>query len=485
MTPADLLAYAMVALFGVAPVVVSAFLIRLRDRERMAFWGKAAREAGLSAIEPRSGLLEARSGPLEVRIRAYQSEHTAGTRVEVWGPRLAAGLTLRPEGEGTILGRRDRKEIEIGDEDFDQAVSVHGPSALALALLDSDMRRAVASLMRGRLGLPGHRRFWASGRLEHGVLRIDLPEEVRPRQSHYSAAELLPAGEAQVESRQMLPAVLRASLDLAGRLALPEHLAERLASNLRAEPEAGVRRKTLAVLLGEFPEAAATEPAARASLLDPDADVRLHAAVALGKDGRGVLLALAGGEGAEDATNARAVAALGTSLTLADPQDLLRRALRTRRLRTAKACLSLLGRLGGAEAAQTLAKVLLVEKHELGEAAAQALAATADPQAEPSLLRALAEGPAEVKHAAAAALGQVGTRDAVLPLRAAERDGALRSAARQAIAEIHSRLAGAEQGQLSLAEGEAGRLSMVEGESGRLSLTGGLDEGPAHSRPTG
>ena len=84
-----------------------------------------------------------------------------------------------------------------------------------------------------------------------------------------------------------------------------------------------------------------------------------------------------------------------------------------------------------------------------------------------------------MKRAAAAALGQVGTRDAVLPLRSAERDGELRSAARQAIAEIHSRLAGAEQGQLSLAEGEAGRLSLAEAETGRLSLT---DEKPGGVR---
>jgi len=33
-----------------------------------------------------------------------------------------------------------------------------------------------------------------------------------------------------------------------------------------------------------------------------------------------------------------------------------------------------------------------------------------------------------------------------------------------------SRLAGAAQGQLSLAEGEAGRLSLADGEAGRLSF---------------
>jgi hypothetical protein len=65
----------------------------------------------------------------------------------------------------------------------------------------------------------------------------------------------------------------------------------------------------------------------------------------------------------------------------------------------------------------------------------------------------------------------VGTRDAVQPLRDAERDSELRAAARQAIAQIHARLAGAEQGQLSLADGEPGRLSLADGEAGRLSLS--------------
>jgi HEAT repeat protein len=213
--------------------------------------------------------------------------------------------------------------------------------------------------------------------------------------------------------------------------------------------------------------------------------VRVRAATLLNKEGREVLLGVARGEGAEDATTARAVVALGDSLSLAEARELLRNALRTQRVLAAKACLDALGRLGGPDAVQALGKVLLVEGDELGVTAAMALAATAEASAEGPLLRALAESPLEVKRAAAAALGQVGTRNAVLPQREAERQGALRSAARQAIAEIHSRLAGAEQGQLSLAEGEAGRLSMVEGEAGRLSLSGGLDAAPAGPHPTG
>jgi hypothetical protein len=69
------------------------------------------------------------------------------------------------------------------------------------------------------------------------------------------------------------------------------------------------------------------------------------------------------------------------------------------------------------------------------------------------------------------ALGRVGTSAAVGPLREAEEgDAEMRRAARQAIAEIQSRLAGAAPGQLSLAGGEAGALSLAEDERGRLSL---------------
>ena len=61
------------------------------------------------------------------------------------------------------------------------------------------------------------------------------------------------------------------------------------------------------------------------------------------------------------------------------------------------------------------------------------------------------------------------------PLKeAAERswiDLGLRAAARQAIAEIQSRLEGASPGQLSLTEAEAGQLSLARDEAGQLSLS--------------
>ena len=93
-------------------------------------------------------------------------------------------------------------------------------------------------------------------------------------------------------------------------------------------------------------------------------------------------------------------------------------------------------------------------------------------QPETLLLLGLQDDDAGVAQTAARALGQVGTIDAVEPLRehaAALLPSELRAAARQAIAEIQARLTGAEAGQLTLAGGEAGALSLA-GEGGGLSL---------------
>ncbi len=462
------------ASLGLLPALAIALLNRRRACELAAVWREAAGQAGLSGVEVSAEGLTGSTGSFMVRLSNYGAAESRGTRLEVTSPRLAPGLTLRPESPAAVFDRdlrdlrglRDLKEIEIGDEDFDKQVSVQGPPALALALLDADMRRTIRTMLGGRLEVRGHRPLWASGRLEDGALRVYVPERSVARGSLIEQAV-----DAYLDGEYKLPQILRAALDLAARLVVPEDLARRIADNQAGEPEPHMRQQALLTLLREFPEDAATREAVLAALQDPDAEVRVRAGIALGAEGRDVLLGAAGGEGAEDVTSAKAVAALDASLTIGQAAELLKNALRTRRLATARACLGILGRHGGA-ATQTLAKVLLVEKGELGEAAAEALAATGDTSAEIPLLRALAEGPPALRRAAATALGRVGTRNAVAPLREAEsRDAALRVAARQAVAQIHSRLAGAAQGQLSLAGGEAGRLSIADDEAGRLSLS--------------
>jgi HEAT repeat protein len=230
------------------------------------------------------------------------------------------------------------------------------------------------------------------------------------------------------------------------------------------------------VLAREFPKHPATREALLAAREDPDAEVRLRAALELGDEGRDVLLALASGEGAEDATTARAVAALGARLDPGEARKLLGRALRTRRIATAQACIEVLGRQRGPDAVTMLARVLAVEKGDLAVAAADALGTTHDAGAEAPLVRVLDSPSGALREAAARALGRAGTATAVPPLKAAEsRHYDLARPARQAIAEIQARLAGAEPGQLSLAaaEGEVGRLSLADTDpAGRLTLAG-------------
>jgi hypothetical protein len=248
-------------------------------------------------------------------------------------------------------------------------------------------------------------------------------------------------------------------------------VAERLAHNALRDPEIAVRMNNLLALARDFEGHEATRPALRAAGRDPWPEIRLRAAEALGgPEGREALLTLTSDEA--DAVAARAVAALGRWLAPERTALILERAMQEGRNETACACLSLLGRMGSDAAVARLVQVLGSDDAELKAAAAQALGWSGRPAAEGPLLDALEHGVAAVQLAAAGALGQVGTAVSVLPLKeAAERDSELRAMARQSIAAIQSRVAGAAPGQLSIAEGgAAGRLSLSRAEAGRLAL---------------
>jgi len=384
--------------------------------------------------------LVGRSGELHVRLQFTTNDDELGrndergTKIVVTGlDHGPGGLFLRREGLSIALekGLVGGREIEIGDPSFDDEYYVLGYAPLALALLDAETRGRLAGLMRNRVAMPGGKSAKVGASLADGVL------EVRVRDGPFS-----------VKLRR-IPDILAAVIEVARRLVAPRALAARIAENLRAEPEARVRLRCLTTLAREFP----SHPAAREALLsareDPDAEVRLRAGLSLGPEGRDVLLAVASGQGAEDATSERAVLALGVSLSTDEAQGILRNALRKRREATARVCLRALGRRGGSDAIDTVVKVLAVEGGRR-------------------------QGPRrELAVAAARALGRVGTTASVGPLREAEEgDAEMRRAARQAIAEIQSRLMGAAPGQLSLAGGESGQLSLAEGEEGRLSLAG-------------
>jgi hypothetical protein len=453
----------------VAAVVASvAYLIAAtKARTRAAAWHNAAGAVGLTEIEAseRFGVpskLTGRSGPLEVTLERYQrGKYESGTRISIAGMGHGlAGLSLRREGLATTFEKAvGEREIELGDPAFDGELFVQGSAPLARALLDAETRQLLAGLLRGHVPVSSGT-VPARVTLTGGVLRADLQERA------FSVRG------------ERLPEVLAILRAVARRLVAPADIARRIADNLRNEPAAGVRLQSLLMLVREFGD----HPAAREVLLaareDASAEIRLRAGIELGDEGREVLLDLAGAEGTEDRWAAAAVAALAERLPRERTEEILRQALRARRLATAQASVEWLGRSGDTAGVATLAKVLALESGELGVAAAQALGALGKPAAQPALVDALSSEAPAVRAAAAAALGRVGDVASVLPLRQAPvrypADGALKRAVRQAVAEIQSRLAGAAPGQLSLVaeSAEAGRLSLADSDaSGRLSLT--------------
>lgn len=384
-----------------------------------------------------------REGPLTVRIESARE----GSRVviAIEGPPGFSEVRIRPQPSMAVQAR----EIEVGDEAFDYAFFVEGPVRLVSALLDAELRR----LLRDVASVSGLE-------IGGGEIRVDLND---------GQLDLL------------LPLLAGAGR----RIAQTVDVRGRLAANAEKDPVGGVRLRNLLLLVRERPGEPDSVEALRRACTDPSPEVRLEAALELGAEGREILLELADGPVA-DAVSARAISNLGRELPFERTKEILPLALRRRRLKTAQACVEALGRSGEAAAVDLLAAVLEREGSRLAIAAAGALGETGDAAAEAPLLRVLEREQTEVQVAAAAALGRVGTAAAVLPLKDAA-DAAklleLLRAARQAVAEIQSRLHGATPGQLSLAQSEAGQLSLAADPAGQLSISGDDDSAtPADQR---
>jgi hypothetical protein len=208
----------------------------------------------------------------------------------------------------------------------------------------------------------------------------------------------------------------RRLIAIAKRLDSADDLPGRLAENVVRDTVADVRLNSLRTLLRERPDYPADAPAMAAALGDADDRVRVTAAAALGPAGHETLLEMAKDRHIDVDVAATAVAALGGL-----PAE----------------------------------------------------------QAEPVLLAALRRDAAEVRLAAAQALGSAGTAAAVLPLQQAAElhRGELRAVARRAIGAIQERLSGAAPGQVTLAPGSEGHVSLADGAAGQVSLRPRTTEG--------
>jgi hypothetical protein len=238
-----------------------------------------------------------------------------------------------------------------------------------------------------------------------------------------------------------------------------------------------VRIRALDVAAREYPADPATRAALWAGVADRNPEVRLGAALALGPEGRDVLISLIEGHAIDDAQRVAAIRGLGDHLPDALLASLLRRSVGAQfrdtpgQPGTARACVAALGYPRGMDAVSTLQALLLANVY-LAPDAARALARLGGPEAEAALIGALECGIFESRLAAAEALGEAGTTAAVPALRAAERTGVeMRRAARAAVAAIQSR-ATAAPGAVSLTGGEAGQVSIADDAAGRISLPG-------------
>jgi HEAT repeat protein len=407
---------------------------------RLAIWRGAATACGLNVVRSSRRWawrlkLEAKADPFKVRF----ATRNADSRIVVAVP--------EPPGFGQVWIRRrpdwpTAHRIETGDEDFDRTFFIQGPMQLVSGMLDVETRR---SLLRANaecyLEIAG------------GEIRAEMFDSE-------------------------VPFILPLLLELGRRFAQKRDLVQCLLENARRDPAAGVRINQMLLLVREHARDPRTAAVLRAACSDPSPRVRLWTAQTLGDEARGVLRELT--ESTEDDDcSAQALGLVGRELPFERTTAILGRALDGRRLRTARACVEILGLSGDAAAADPLAKVLAQEEGELAAAAAVSLGKLASPAAEPPLIQAMEHESPEVQAAAAAALGHVGSAAAVLPLKEmaeGSRFGRdLRQTARQAIAEIQSRLPGATPGQLSLAGAETGQLSLAQDEAGQLSLA--LDQG--------
>jgi hypothetical protein len=412
-------------------------MARNKTRRRIELWRRAAEACRLDGVGEEKTLgfftgLGGRHGDLPVRIETVKrGKHSVRTRVTVRGLDAAAELRLAAEDIGTTVRKGlGAREVELGDETFDGRFFIQGPPAVAFALLDAATRQRVWAAMKSTV----------TADCDGGVVEVRAEAELK---EGVLAAEFSEGWGDDLE--RTLPGALATLLAAADALAWPRDLPRQLADNARTDPLWAVRLGNLRTLAREFPGHPLTRDTLRAGLQDAAEEVRLRAAQGLDDEGTATLLDLAGAA-AYDATASEAIRILGPRLAPQRALEILAEARRVGKAETALACLELL------------------RVHPRAPAWAEV---------QPAMLDLLGSADEDVRVLAARVLGAAGTVTAVPPLlEAGERlGGALRGAARQAVAEIQSRLTGASPGQVSLSGTDAGQVSLAEeGKTGAVSV---------------
>ena len=432
--------------FGVIALLVGAAVSILVGIKVQREWKAAARELGLEI----TGFLmfqEMRGTIDGFRIRIQPRGKHGQIDIEVDG-QGAIPHALSLGAESVFTRSLDGEDIQTGHPAFDYRARIFGKPEEAVALLDPATRELVQR------------------EVVDGGARVD-GGKVSHRQRGMSG----------------VPELVRRLVALGKRLTLaPGEVPGRLARNAAEDSLSSVRLRNLTLLQERFPALNEAREASREALGSDQPNLRLAAARFLGAEGLDAAESLAVAPEVEadlrrqalqhffrHAEAGRAAPVLEQLAASSPPAELLP---------------ALVEAAGKLRHVPTLER-LLAQADGLGDAAAvnlaEAVAGADDAAAEDGLLRLLAREAAEVRAAAARALGQVGTVRAVEPLLALTTgllaSPSVKQAAREAVARIQSRLGDAEAGRLSLAvpSGDAGALSLAGDEAapgGELSLPG-------------
>jgi HEAT repeat protein len=432
-------------LFVIAVGLGVAYSIAFANRrppEESRVWGRVADELGL--VFAPGGLLSVSTvfGPMDgfsVRAERYTTAREEnGTQVVVRGGGIDPGLHIRRRSDWSKVSYAyGTREFRIGDPAFDQELRVNGPPLNTVAVLNQRNR---ALLLRS---------FTGGIEVVDGEVRFKVPD--RPGDVR-GIADLI-----------------RFTVSVAQACRLQESVPDALARNVEADPEAGVRRSSLELLIQHHPEASATTAATRKAMDDPDPEIRLLAATSdKGMYGHAALERLIESD-VDEGVRARALAELARSYgTAVSPT--VRKALHAQAPAVRRSAIDAVALLHDLEALPNLCALL--PSDPCAADCARALWVLGDARGEAALLQFLAQGETPVQTAAAKALGACGTIKAVEPLLEHARGlllpGDLKEAARDAVRAIQSRLGDVEAGRLALAEPMA--------EQGALSISGGEGE---------
>lgn len=373
-------------------------------------------------------------------VRASEREKREGEYVTRMVVRGSSKISLCGETFGIRLAKafagRDF-DVAVGDPEFDGKVHLRGAEDLVVASLTASARESILALvaMGGEVKTNGEVYLEQPGRLRNTSLLRDL--------------------------LAIMVAVAKA-LEAVGE----EGIVAALAANAANDPEPGVRLRNLELLFSAHRDSPAAQSAAAAGLDDPDARVRLCAAI-FAKDPR-ALRALVVDASADAAVRAEAL----RNLHDRDPETL---ALALDSGEEELQSVAMHSVATGRESAllERVLRLAPAAGDGLAEAIGKALGVFDDPRVQLALMRMLNRAAPAVRRAAAWSLGQVGTVAAVellLPVMERDEDQEVKDAARLAIRRIQGRLGPVEEGRLSVIEaGNEGGLSVAPSDGG-LSL---------------